>query len=64
MSKIKKVFLDTIDETELQTCCSIDNDIFVIIENGMGEHIVILDVSTAIAFSKELRTQINLAKEL
>jgi hypothetical protein len=64
MSNIKKVFLDTTDETELQTWCSIDNDIFVIIENGMGEHIVILDVSTAIAFSKELRTQINLAKGL
>ncbi len=63
MSKIKKVFIDTENGSELEIYVTSRLTISICVDDYSGEHIIELDVPTAIAFSKELRKQINLAKE-
>lgn len=63
MSRVKKVFMDVEADCELQVWCTTENLIWIQVEDYQGVHWVMLDVSTAISFSKELRKEINLAKE-
>jgi len=63
MSKVKKVFIDLDDDTLMEVFCTEYDTIVVSIEGNNCSSIE-LDVSTAIAFSKQLRTVINLAKEV
>jgi hypothetical protein len=62
MSKIKKLFLDCEDDTDLEVFCNHKGKIAIKIDNFQGEHIIAIDISTAISFSKELRKEINIAK--
>tara|TARA_R110000868_G_scaffold358670_1_gene620382 strand:+ start:1111 stop:1320 length:210 start_codon:yes stop_codon:yes gene_type:complete len=63
MSKIKKLFVDYEDDTSfLEIFCNSKGKISVRISDCIGEHIIAIDISTAISFSKELRKEINIAK--
>jgi hypothetical protein len=63
MSKIKKLFVDYEDDTNLEVFAS-QSEIVVVISDYEGSHFINLDISTAISFSKELRKEINFAKNL
>ena len=63
MSKIKKLFIDSENDTHLEVFCCEEGKIVILIEDFQGEHSILLDISTSIAFSKELRREINVAKE-
>lgn len=65
MSNIKKVFIDSSDGSELEVCCTglgIGKKISLSIKDDTGVNYVHLDISTAIAFAKEIRKEINKAK--
>ncbi len=63
MSKIKKLFIDSENDTNLEVFATEGGKIVVLIDDHHGEHSILLDISTSIAFSKELRREINVAKE-
>lgn len=63
MSKIKKLFIDLESDTNLEVFCCEEGKIVVLIEDYQGKHFIELDISTSIAFSKELRREINVAKQ-
>ena len=63
MSKIKKLFVDYEDDTNLEVFAS-KSEIVVVISDYEGCHFINLDISTAISLSKELRKEINIAKNL
>ena len=62
MSKIKKLFLDLESDKLLEVYCYNQGKLNISIHDDGGEHFIELDISTAIAFCKELRREINLAK--
>ena len=64
MSKIKKVFIDSVDDTELEIFCTAKGEICININDHLINRCIFLDISTAIAVSKEIRKEINVAKEL
>ena len=64
MSKIKKLFLDSEDETNLEVFCNYKGQIVLVISDYEGSHLISVDISTAISISKELRKEINIAKNL
>ena len=61
MSKIKKLFFDYQDQTNLEVFSS-KSEIVIVISDYEGSHFINLDISTAISLSKELRKEINIAK--
>ena len=63
MSNIKKLFIDSEDGTHLEVYCYEEGKVRILIDDFNGEHFINLDISTSIAFSKELRREINVAKE-
>lgn len=65
MAKFELRFLDCNDDAFIQTT-SFDSKVRVEIWCPFQEemNIIDLDISTAIKFSKALRTQINIAKEI
>ena len=63
MSKIKKLFLDSENDAHLEVFCYEEGKIVITIDDHHGEHSILLDISTSIALSKELRREINVAKQ-
>ena len=63
MSKIKKLFIDSENDTHLEVFATQEGKIAVLINDNQVEHCILLDISTSIAFSKELRREINIAKD-
>ena len=55
MSKIKKLFLDLESDKRLEVYCYNQGKLNISIHDDGGEHFIELDISTAIAFCKELR---------
>ena len=64
MSNVRKIFRDSKSSDNVEILCYEKDVLFLVVSNNLGKHIVELDVSTAIAFSKELRKEINEAKEV
>lgn len=68
MVNVKLSFTDKEQENELQVYCNTNNEIFLGINfedfGNLNTAIIALNIDTAIKFSKELRKQIAIAKEL
>ena len=66
MAKVKLSFICTDNENELQVFCNTENQIFIAINRddigALNSGFMVLDIDTAVKFSKELRRQIANAK--
>jgi hypothetical protein len=62
MSNVRKFFRDSNCSNNVEISCYEEDVLFLVVSNNLGKHIIELNVSTAIAFSKELRKEINEAK--
>lgn len=51
------------DETALELFAALDNEIAIIIEDGVRDSYIFLDIPTAIKLAKVLRQEINLIKQ-
>ena len=68
MSRTEKHFLGRLNspyqDHTIKSYCTRNNSIFIEIKSGDGNGLSIyLDIDTAIQFAKQLRTEINIAKQ-
>ena len=68
MSRTEKHFLGRLNspyqDHTIKSYCTRNNSIFIEIKSGDGNGLALaLDIATAIQFAKQLRTEINIAKQ-